>query len=389
MQLQPVGVPVFAVDAAGREILERASAPQMLHQARTWHALQGDSDAVRKVSLAEGGSFLLFAALPESAGMAAGPAGMPPPDRQGLPPQRPSLWLPMLSGTFASLLLSAALAWYVAKPICGLRKAFAAVAMGKLDVRIAAAMGNRHDELSDLGRDFDHMAAQLDSLISAQRRLLHDVSHELCSPLARMQAAIGLAQRQSHKIPQTLERLGRESQRISDLVGELLVLSRLDAGVGAAETVETDLGELLADIVEDARFEAAPKHICLHYQGLDELIVKTNSELVQRTVENVLRNAVQHCRVGGEVCMEAELEPLARRLRISIFDQGSGVPEADLQAIFQPFFKGRNQNRPDSAGLGLSIAQRAMEALNGAIIAHNRPEGGLQIEVALPLSDAA
>lgn len=225
-------------------------------------------------------------------------------------------------------------------------------------------MGGRRDELTDLGRDFDHMAAQLDSLISAQQRLLHDVSHELRSPLARMLAAIGLAQQQPHKIPQTLERVERESQRISDLVGELLVLSRLEAGVGGS-MADTDLGGLLSDIVEDVRFEAAQKHIEIAYTGFDDVIAKTSSELLHRAVENVLRNAVQHCHAGGEVSLAADFEPVAGRLRIVIADQGICVPEADVRAIFLPFFKGREQQKPDSVGLGLSIAHRAVKVLGG------------------------
>lgn len=378
--------PVYAVDTEGTDILRRAVEPGLLSQARGWYGRQGDTDEVRKVSAADGRDLLLFAALPEFAWMDMRPGGMPPPPgREGPPPKRPSLWLPVISGTFASLFLSAALAWYFAKPIRGLRKAFADAAVGKLDTRVAEAMGNRHDELTDLGRDFDHMAAQLNSLISAQQRLLHDVSHELRSPLARMQAAIGLAQQQPHKIPQTLERIERESQRISDLVGELLVLSRLEAGVSGGGMADTDLAGLLADIVEDVRFEAAQKQVGIAYTGFDEAVVKTSAELLQRAVENVLRNAVQHCRPGGEVAVAADFDASGGCLRIGIEDQGAGVPEADLQAIFQPFFKGRNQQKPDSVGLGLSIAQRAVEALGGVIAARNRPEGGLRVDIELNL----
>lgn len=388
---------VYAIDSGGTDILRRSVEPQLLNQARDWHMRQGDTDEVRTVSSAEGRDFLLFAALPDFARADWQAEESPrPPGLQASPPlpphwgdrplsKRPSLWLPMMSGTFASLCLSAALAWYFAKPIRSLRKAFADAAVGRLDTQVAEAMGNRHDELTDLGRDFDHMAAQLDSLISAQQRLLHDVSHELRSPLARMQAAIGLAQQQPHKIPETLERIERESQRISDLVGELLVLSRLEAGVSDGNMADTDLGGLLADIVEDVRFEALQKQVEIAYQGFDEVIVKTSGELLHRAVENVLRNAVQHCKCGGEVMVNADFDPADGCLRIAIGDQGFGVPEADLQAIFQPFFKSLNQKKPDSVGLGLSIAYRAVEALGGNIFARNRSQGGLEVEIELRL----
>ncbi|AEG00965.1 sensor histidine kinase [Methylomonas methanica] len=381
---------VYAVDARGTDILQRAVEPQLLNQARDWYLQQDDGDEIRKVRTVEGREFLLFAVIPEfTRGRHSGPLPpIPPHWRDAPPPKRPSLWLPVISGTFASLCLSAALAWYFAKPIRSLRKAFADAAVGRLDTQVAEAMGNRHDELTDLGQDFDHMAAQLDSLISAQQRLLHDVSHELRSPLARMQAAIGLAQQQPHKIPETLERIERESQRISDLVGELLVLSRLEAGVSDGNMADTDLGGLLADIVEDVRFEAAQKQVEITYRGFDEVIVETSGELLHRAVENVLRNAVQHCKCGGEVTVNAGFDPAEGRLRIVIEDQGIGVPEADLQAIFQPFFKSPNQKKPDSVGLGLSIAYRAVEALGGNIRARNRSQGGLAVEIELRLLGA-
>ena len=230
------------------------------------------------------------------------------------------------------------------------------------------------------------MAEQLDSLISAQQRLLNDVSHELRSPLARMQAAIGLAQQQPDKMPSTLERIDRESQRISDLIGELLLLSRLESNVKGETKTEIELGGLLADIVEDARFEAEQKGVTLRYGGFEEedIIVETRCELLHRTLENVLRNAVQHCPEGCEVGVVAEFDAANRRLDIAIADQGPGVDEADLKAIFQPFFRGGRQDRPDSIGLGLTIAQQAVKALGGTIDASNRPQGGLLVKITVP-----
>ena len=396
---------LYVVDDMGRDILGRELATQVLEQARQWHARQGDGDAVRKVASADGGDYLLFASLPEQGrdryeagdtppsmlndGSQHGPGmddaverhGPPPHWRNQRPPKPPSVWVLVASGTLASLIMSAALAWYFAKPIRNLRRAFAAAAAGNLEVRIAATMGKRHDELADLGRDFDRMAAHLESLIAAQQRLLHDVSHELRSPLARMQAAIGLAQQQPEKIPDTLQRIERESQRISDLVGELLVLSRLEAGVSEGEAADTDLGCLLADIVEDARFEAEQKGVVIEYQGIDDAIVKTHCELLHRAVENVLRNAVEHCRQGGKVGMTALFDIASQSMALTIDDQGPGVAEADLETIFQPFFRSGKQHRSDSVGLGLTIAQRAIASLGGSIVARNRPEGGLRVEI--------
>lgn len=369
--------PLYAVDEQDRDMLGRDLEPEMLRQARDLVAQRAYPENVRLVEAADGRRYLLFISAPP-------PPAWHPGHRDPQPRQPPPPWLPVLSGLLASLLFSTALAWYFAKPIRSLRNAFAAAAQGHLATRVAATMGKRNDELADLGRDFDHMAAQLGSLITAQQRLLNDVSHELRSPLARMQAAIGLAQQQPEKLPATLERIEREAQRISDLVGELLVLSRLEAGVHACQLDAVDLGGLLADIVEDAQFEAEQKGITIAYEGFEDIIVKSRCELLQRAIENVLRNAVQHCKQGDEVRVIARFDTVNRRLSVAINDQGPGVAEADLASIFQPFFRSGKPSRPDSIGLGLTIAQRAVAALGGEIHASNRPSGGLHVGIELP-----
>jgi len=248
-------------------------------------------------------------------------------------------------------------------------------------------MGKRRDELSDLGQNFDHMAGQIHSLVHAQQRLLHDVSHELRSPLARIQAAIGLAQQQPEKQQTMLERIERESQRMNDLVGELLVLSRLEAGVPGSESYDFDIGGLLDDIVEDARFEAGRHAVAIRYDGMEETLVKGRSELLHRAIENVLRNALQHCKRGGEVSVEARFDTGKRRLQVAVDDQGPGVAESDLAAIFEPFFRSGDRGKAGSIGLGLAIAYRSIEAYGGRIQARNRPQGGLRIEIDIPFTE--
>jgi len=391
--------PVYAVDDQDRDILQRNLAPEILQQARALFLQAAYPEAIRLVSSGNGQNYLLFVPLPEH-GFSGHPPLMPPGnadfarhppaplDEHSSHPSRPpdprSPLLPILAGTFASLLFSAALAWYFAKPIRSLRNAFAAVAKGNLDTRVGALMGNRHDELSDLGQDFDHMAGQIYSLVQAQQRLLHDVSHELRSPLARIQAAIGLAQQQPGKHPAMLERIERESQRMSDLVGELLVLARLEAGVSDSASHEFDIGDLLDDIIEDARFEAAQREVVIRYEGIEEMLVKGRGELLHRAIENVLRNALQHCKKGGEVSVVASFDIFKRRLKVTIDDQGPGVAESDLSAIFEPFFRSGDRSKADSIGLGLAIAYRSIAAHGGLIQAGNRPQGGLRMDIEIP-----
>jgi len=367
--------PVYAVDDQDRELLQRSVAPEVLQQARTLFLQAAYPEAIRRVSAEDGHRYLLFVPLPEH-GFADRPPRVPP-----------SPLLPILAGTFASLIFSAALAWYFAKPIRSLRNAFAALAQGDLDARVGSLMGKRRDELSDLGQNFDHMAGQIHNLVHAQQRLLHDVSHELRSPLARIQAAIGLAQQQPEKIMAMMERIERESQRISDLVGELLVLSRLEAGVSGSESHDFDIGGLLDDIVENARFEAEQYGVVIRYDGIEETVVKGRSELLHRAIENVLRNALQHCKKGGEVAVIVRFDTGKRRLQVAVYDQGPGVAESDLSAIFEPFFRSGDRGKADSIGLGLAIAYRAIEAHAGRIQASNRPQGGLRIEINIPFTE--
>lgn len=306
------------------------------------------------------------------------------PDRPVPPGRRhggPLPVLPMVAGLLASLLCAAGLAWYFAKPIRHLRQAFDAAAAGDLDVRVTSSMGGRRDELADLGLGFDRMASRLQATIEGQQRLLHDVSHEMRSPLARLQAAIGLARQQPARMEDSLARIEREGERIDQLVGELLTLSRLDAGaIGEPENVE--IGEMLANIVADARFEGTARQVSVDFVPGAMLEVRAHPELLHRAIENVVRNALRHSPVGGVVTIDAGRSE-GGRFRIAIADQGPGVPEGELEAIFRPFFRSEGQDQGAGYGLGLAIAQRAIAAVNGKIWAKAGSNGGFLVEIEL------
>lgn len=288
---------------------------------------------------------------------------------------------PMLVGLLASVLCAAGLAWYFARPIRQLRSGFDRVADGDLDARVAPGMKGRRDELADLGRDFDRMTERLQSVVEGQKRLLHDVSHELRSPLARLQAAVGLARQQPARMDNCLLRVERESERMNQLVGQLLTLSRLEAGVAEA-TEAVDMAELLADIVEDARFEAEARHVVIDYSAGDMAEIRANSELLHRAIENVLRNAVRYSPEGGRVSVRAGRQGEGFHIRVE--DQGPGVEESELDAIFKPFFRGGTSRPGDGHGLGLAIARRVMLAIGGRIHASRGEGGGLVVEMEMP-----
>jgi two-component system, OmpR family, sensor kinase len=293
--------------------------------------------------------------------------------------------MPLAAGALVSLIFAALLAWYVARPIRNLRAAFEAAADGRLEQRLAPAMGRRRDELSDLGRDFDRMASRLKSLMDSQRRLLHDVSHELRSPLARLQAAIGLVRQQPERIEDFVARIERESGRMDTLVSELLTLSRLEAGMAGKLDETVDLGELLADVVDDARFEAVARNCQVEFNGSEVAGIQGNAELLHRAIENIVRNAVKHAPPGSRV--EIDVAQSDDRVIVRVVDAGPGVDDADLQSIFAPFFRsgtGKSKNHQDGHGLGLAISQRVVEAHRGTIAAANRPSGGLCVTVSLP-----
>lgn len=290
---------------------------------------------------------------------------------------------PLIAGLLVSLGVAALLARYFSRPIRTLRSAFDAAATGNLEVRIGTAMGGRRDELAELGQDFDRMATQLHALVDGQRRLLHDVSHELRSPLARLQAAIDLARQQPGKLESTLERIEKESVRMDRLVDELLTLSRLEAGTNAPRKEEVEAAELLAGILADARFEAAGKAVEVVREGDCQGVIDGDGELLHRAIENVVRNAIRYSPPDSRVSVSTRAA--AGQLHIAILDNGPGVPSDELDAIFTPFFRSSGSKDSDGHGLGLAIAKRVVESLGGRIGGANRPEGGFAMEIVLPI----
>jgi two-component system OmpR family sensor kinase len=247
-------------------------------------------------------------------------------------------------------------------------------------------MGRRRDEIADLGNDFDRMAEQLQRLMAAQRRLLHDVSHELRSPLARLQAAIGLLRQDPDQLDRSLVRIEREAVRLNELVDELLTLARLDSGAIGERPETLDLSELVADIAEDAKFEAETSGRSLEVSAPDCAMVVGRSQLLHRALENVVRNAIQYTPPGTAVRIELKSDPVSSRAVLTIDDRGPGIPEEDLANIFRPFFRASSAPDGKGFGLGLAIARRAIEVHQGKIEMRNVAGGGLRVTIELPLA---
>lgn len=379
-QEAPKNLQVYAVDANNKELLGRAVPAAALARIRNSVKLKVDPPIARSAQSQEQ-ELIFFAPL----------SGQFPefqkPNR--LPPRyRDLTWPWYLSGLIVSFISSFLLAWHFSKPVRLLRKAFKSIAQGDLNTRISPEIGWRRDEIADLGHDFDHMASQLQNLMTSQRRLLHDVSHELRSPLARLQVSIGLARQQPEQTQATLERIEHEAERLNELVGEVLTLSRLEAGVATSTDEYVDVLELLDTVVDDARFEASAlkRSVVLHSSDDASLIIPAHGELLYRALENVVRNALYHTPPETTVTVTAYQNKVTNTLHITVDDQGGGVPFDEIELIFEPFQRsGKGKHEYQGYGLGLAIARRAIDSHHGSIRANNRPEGGLRISIELPL----
>ncbi|MGC2719046.1 MAG: ATP-binding protein, partial [Candidatus Acidiferrales bacterium] len=281
------------------------------------------------------------------------------------------------------------LARYITAPVLHLRTATHRLALGNLSARVGAAAGNRNDELSELSRDFDHMAEQIESLINSQQRLLADISHELRSPLARLTVALGLTR--LHAGPDCepgLNRIELEAARLNSLIGSLLRLARLEGGSAVLESEPVTLDRMVQDVAADAEFEAHGRKRHVRVTHTDVCTVPGNKELLRSAIENVVRNAVNYTPEGTEV--QISLHKIAANghsaALVSVRDHGNGVPETALRDIFLPFYRvGDARDRfSGGSGLGLSITDRAVRIHGGTVRAENCADGGLRIELRLP-----
>lgn len=300
-------------------------------------------------------------------------------DLLNMPP--PLLWLGGLGG----LLFSAVLAWNLTRPMLQMRKAFGRVAQGDLSVRLFSSMGKRHDELSEVARDFDSMAERLQVLVKAREELLHDVSHELRSPLARLQLAIGLARQNPSNVETSLSRIEHEAGRLDKMIGELLALSRTESSEIPDEEY-FDLFGLVDAVVNDARYEAQLPgvEIAMHPETPDDAdyTVKGNAELMRRAVDNVVRNALRFSARGQTITVSlAHFEDF---LQIEVADQGPGVEEDKLSSIFDPFVRVKSPLSGKGYGLGLAITRKVMVAHEGKVDARNAQPHGLVISLQVP-----
>ena len=274
----------------------------------------------------------------------------------------------------------------------GVFEATRKLAAGDLSARAGTSWGGvkRRDEISQLVRDFDAMAERLEGLVKAQGRLLNDISHELRSPLARLNVALGLArQRTGPEAQASLQRIDMEAERLNELIGRLLTIARLESREDRSGLVPIDLDDLVSEVANDAEFEAQNRGCRVKTTLAGDCVVMGNPSLLRSAIENVVRNATRYTPEGTAVQVDLRCvgDPNSPEAILQVADSGPGVPEEALDKLFEPFYRidDSRVRKTGGVGLGLAITKRAVRLHGGSVRAVNRPEGGLLVEIKLPL----
>jgi len=284
------------------------------------------------------------------------------------------------------------LAWYMTKPVTRLRAATQQLAAGDLSARAGEPSSKGRDEIAGLIRDFDAMASRMEALVKAQSRLLNDISHELRSPLARLNVALGLArQRSGSESTAMLERIELEAGRLNELIGRLLTLARMEDGEQRVPGTPVLLDEVVLRAAEDAEFEAQARHCHVRSDiPAGSWGVRGDASLLHSAVENVVRNAIRYTRERSTVAIQLEriAGAVGSEAVVRVTDCGEGVPADALEKLFQPFYRldDARGRQTGGVGLGLAITERAVRFHGGSVSATNRAEGGLMVEIHLPLA---
>ncbi len=283
-------------------------------------------------------------------------------------------WLAVTIGAaLFSALLWAPLVRNITRSIAQMTHATREIAEGRFDVRTDEA---RRDELGSLGHSINRMAGRLAGFVTGQKRFLGDVSHELCSPLARIQMALGILEQRADSAQQGyVNDLREEVQHMSSLVNELLSFSKASLSASSIKLQPVPVREL----VEKAAAREATDGTEIQRDVPEDLRAVAEPELLVRALSNLLRNAVRYAGKAGPISVSARRQ--GDKVCLTIADSGPGVPEAELAQIFDPFY--RLDTSRDSAtggvGLGLAIVKTCIESCQGTVICKNRAPSGLEV----------
>lgn len=279
------------------------------------------------------------------------------------------------------------LSLYLTKPLRSLRLAAKSIATGVLSTRVGHMAGHRHDEIAELSDEFDRMAEQLESLIASKERLLRDISHELRSPLARLQIAIELGRKKaSEKLEPEFSRMEIECFRLNNLIGEIIKFARMDKSTAQLTKKQVNLPVLIDQIIEDANFEINEKEPVVFFHQRCDCTLLLDERLIHRAIENIIRNALRYSAPHPKIDVSLSYDEAKKVFYVDIKDNGPGVPETELDKLFNPFYRVDSSRAKHTGGygLGLAIAMQAIRLHHGEIHASNCEGGGLQVRISLP-----
>ncbi len=293
----------------------------------------------------------------------------------------------LLLAIFLSGFICYLLSLYLTRPLSSLRRAAQSIAKGKLNTRVGHFTGHHHDEITELSDEFNSMAEQLEMLVHSKERLLQDISHELRSPLARLHVAIELGRKKCTKIAHVeFDRMESECLRLNDLISEILDFARLDKSTNTLNKTLINFTTLLNNLIKDANYEFSETTPRVILGKIEPIQLMLDERLIHRAIENILRNALRYSPKAHTVLISLYLVARHREVFIDIEDNGPGVPEDQLQKIFNPFYRvdTAREKKTGGYGLGLAIAQQAIQLHGGDIRAMNRQQGGLLVRITLP-----
>ncbi len=295
----------------------------------------------------------------------------------------PKPWLALVAGVFVfSLLFWLPLIRGITRTIGRMMHATRQIADGRFDVRVNL---RRRDELGGLAESIDQMAARLDGLVTGQKRFLGDIAHELCSPLVRLQMALGILEQHATETQVPFVKAAAEkAAQISALVGELLSFSKAELGAAAGPLESMALAPIVAEAAHRESSDSADLRITIP----EQLRVSAAPELLTRALANLIRNAIQHAASAGAITVSAETR--GEEITVIVADCGPGVPEADLPRIFDAFYRvdPSRTRATGGTGLGLAIVKSCVESCGGTVTARNRQPHGLEIHVHLRAATA-
>jgi two-component system, OmpR family, sensor kinase len=284
---------------------------------------------------------------------------------------------------FSSAIFAGILAWSISHPVKLLLDHLKNAAKGDFLIGVSPKITASHDEFSELSEALDLMTLRIDNMIKSQSKMLHHVSHELRSPLARIQMAVGLVMQNPKKMQSSLQRVELEAVRMERMISELLEIFRFESGMQKLQKTEVDLKGLLTGIVGDVLFEKHEAKLRLDMPG-DSVVVEGQLELLQRAIDNVIRNAVKYGPEEGVVAIELQHSARTGEVILEVQDQGEGVEPQELEQIFRPFVRGRRASQVDGHGIGLAMTKHIVEAHGGFVKAANLNPHGFMIRIHLP-----